>query len=91
MPLRHIGWLAGALLIVIVVHVVAGEVNPLASAALTGALILTWLAAAAQRAGGPPRPRWAGAVRDRLSSADSRATPRGGDRDGPDNNGFCPA
>ncbi|HWM01319.1 MAG TPA: DUF3040 domain-containing protein [Actinophytocola sp.] len=93
-PLRHIGWLVGALLTLIVAHMAAGEVNPLASAVLTGALILTWLAAAA-RASRDKHPGPGPMSRRRSESAGSstggRATPRDDDRDGPDDDGFCPA
>ena len=93
-PLRHIGWLVGALLTLIVAHVTAGEVNPIASAVLTGALILTWLAAAA-RASRDTQPGPGPMSRRRSksdgSSTGSRATPGDDGRDGPDDDGFCPA
>jgi hypothetical protein len=93
-PLWHIGWLVGALLTLIVAHMAAGEVNPLASAVLTGALILTWLVAATRASRNTqPGP---GSVSRRRSASDgsstgSRATPRDDGRDGPDDDGFCPA
>ena len=93
-PLRHIGWLVGALLTLIVAHMAAGEVNPLASTVLTGALIITWLVAAA-RASRDKQPGPGPMSRRRSESAGSstgsRATPRDDDRDGPENDGSCPA
>jgi hypothetical protein len=92
--LWHIGWLVGALLTLIVAHVTAGEVNPLTSAGLTGALILTWLVAAARvsrdtQPGPGPMSRRRSKSND--SSTGSRATPRDDERDGSDDDGCCPA
>lgn len=93
-PLRHIGWLVGALLILIIVHMAAGEANPLASAALTGTLIITWLAAVAW-ANRDKQPGLGSMSRRRSrsdgSSTGGRATPRADDRDSPDSDGFLPA
>jgi hypothetical protein len=76
----------------IVIHAAAGELNPLGSAALTVALVVTWLVAAARatrgRRWGPatsrPRPEPDG------STAGSRAATSDENRDDPDD-GCCPA
>jgi len=57
-PLRHLAWLVGALLLLITVHMTVAELNPLGSAALTGVLIIAWLAATTRATRG----RWWGPV-----------------------------
>jgi Flp pilus assembly protein TadB len=51
-PLRrqHMATLGAALLTLILVHALVGDIHPAASAALTGGLIITWLMYAARAA-----------------------------------------
>jgi hypothetical protein len=91
-PLRNTGWLVGTLLALVIIHAAAGELDPLASAALTGALVVPWLAATARATRG--RLWGAGPTSRRRSESDSGTAgsrnASGGDRDDPDD-GCCPA
>ncbi len=54
-PVRHVATLTAALLTLITLHALAGGLHPAASAALTTALIVSWLWSAARAAGAGDR------------------------------------
>jgi hypothetical protein len=54
-PVRHVATLAAALLTLITLHALAGGLHPAASAALTTALIVSWLWSAARATGAGDR------------------------------------
>jgi hypothetical protein len=92
--LRHFGLLVAGLLVLIIIHMVTADLNPLVSAGLTATLIISWLVATARATRGR---EWGSASTSRRRPGSGggpggrRAATPEDDRDNPDDDGCCPA